>query len=193
MRLLKEMAKRMIELCDGNLQGMASTMNLLTYYNDIFGGALKHELEILNGMMASKLCEAKNDVKGLDLECRFDEEQVRKSGISVTPRIVLAVMDHMLREGSRQNCTRNDYAIAMYAVLTKYEYYKGSREDFVNMMNRYFDIDVSYGALKKWLARNSVDFNDWNKGTGKTCNRQDLARDFKELIDKVRTYKSKNF
>ena len=152
MRLLKEMAKRMIELCDGSLQGMASTMNLLTYYNDIFGGALKHELEILNGMM-----------------------------------------DHMLREGSRQNCTCNDYAIAMYAVLTKYEYYKGSREDFVNMMNRYFDIDVSYGALKKWLARNSVDFNDWNKGTGKTCNRQDLARDFKELIDKVRTYKSKNF
>ena len=65
----------MIELCDGSLQGMASTMNLLAYYNDIFGGALKHELEILNGMMASKLCEAKNDVKGLDLECRFDEEQ----------------------------------------------------------------------------------------------------------------------
>ena len=187
------MAKRMIELCDGSLQGMASTLNLLAYYNDISGGALKPELEILNGMMASKLCEAKNDEKGLDLKCRFDEEQVRKSGISVTPRIVLAVMDHMLREGSRQNCTCNDYAIAMYAVLTKYEYYKGSREDFVNMMNRYFDMNVSYDALKKWLARNSVDFNDWNKGTGKTCNRQDLARDFKELIDKVRTYKSKNF
>ena len=66
MRLLKETAKRMIELCDGSLQGMASTMNLLTYYNDIFGGALKHELEMLNGMMASKLCEAKNDVKGLE-------------------------------------------------------------------------------------------------------------------------------
>ena len=141
----------MIELCDGSLQGMASTMNLLAYYNDIFGGALKHELEMLNVMM-----------------------------------------DNMLLEGSRQNCTCNDYAIAMYAVLTKYEYYKGSREDFVNMMNRYFDIDVSYGALKKWLARNSVDFNDWNKGTGKTCNRLALACDFKELIDKVRTYKSKN-
>ena len=70
--MLKEMAKRMIELCDGSLQGMASTMNLLAYYNDIFGGALKHELEMLNGIMASKLCEAKNDVKGLDLECRFD-------------------------------------------------------------------------------------------------------------------------
>ena len=72
MRLLKEMAKRMIELCDGSLQGMASTLNLLTYYNDIFGGALKHELEILNGMMARKLCKAKNEKNGLDLECRFD-------------------------------------------------------------------------------------------------------------------------
>ena len=162
MRLLKETAKRMIELCDGNMQGMASTLNLLAYYNDISGGALKPELEILNGMMASKLCEAKNDVKGLDLECRFDEEQVRKSGISVTPRIVLAVMDHMLREGSRQNFTCNDYAIAIYAVLTKYEFYKGSREDFVNMMNRYFDMNVSYDALQKWFARNSVDFNRWN-------------------------------
>ena len=38
------MAKRMIELCDGNLQGIASTLNLLAYYNDIFGGALKPEL-----------------------------------------------------------------------------------------------------------------------------------------------------
>ena len=187
------MAKRMIELCDGSLQGMASTMNLLTYYNDIFGGALKHELEMLNGMMASKLCEAKNDVKGLDLECRFDEEQVRKSGIVQTPKIVLAVMDHMLRSGSRSDAAADDYAIAMYAVLSSSDNYEGSREDFVNMMNRYFDMNVSYGALKKWLARNSVDFNDWNKGTGKTCNRQDLARDFKELIDKVRTYKSKNF
>ena len=55
MRLLKETAKRMIELCDGNMQGMASTLNLLAYYNDISGGALKHELEMLNCMMASKL------------------------------------------------------------------------------------------------------------------------------------------
>ena len=193
MRLLKETAKRMIELCDGNMQGMASTLNLLAYYNDISGGALKPELEILNGMMASKLCEAKNDVKGLDLECRFDEEQVRKSGISVTPRIVLAVMDHMLREGSRQNFTCNDYAIAIYAVLTKYEFYKGSREDFVNMMNRYFDMNVSYDALQKWFARNRVDFNRWNTETDKTSKRQALARGFKELIDNVRTYKSNKF
>ena len=99
----------------------------------------------------------------------------------------------MLREGSRQNCTCNDYAIAIYAVLTKYEYYKGSREDFVNMMNRYFAMNVSYDALNKWFVRNRVDFNRWNTETDKTSKRQALACDFKEFIDKVRTYKSKNF
>ena len=63
----------------------------------------------------------------------------------------------------------------------------------VNMMNRYFDMNVSYGALKKWLARNSVDFNGWNTETDKTSKRQALARGFKELIYNVRTYKSNKF
>ena len=40
--------------------------------NVFSSGALKPECEILNGMMARKLCKAKNEENGLDLECRFD-------------------------------------------------------------------------------------------------------------------------
>ena len=105
MRWLKETARRTVELCDGSLQGIASAMSLIAYYNVVADGAMIHELEKLNGMMARKLSETKNDEKGLDLECRFDEEQVRKSGIVQTPKIVLAAMDKMLRSGSRSDAS----------------------------------------------------------------------------------------
>lgn len=192
MRWLKETVRRTVELCDGSLQGIASAMSLIAYYNVVADGAMIHELEKLNGMMARKLSETKNDEKGLDLECRFDEEQVRKSGIVQTPKIVLAVMDKMLRPCSRSDADADDYAIAMYAVLSFSDNYKGSRADFVKMVTSYFKVEVSYDALKRWITRNSVDFNSWDTETDKACKRQALARDFQKLIEKVRAYKSKN-
>ena len=192
MRWLKETARRTVELCDGSLQGIASAMSLIAYYNVVADGAMINELEKLNGMMARKLSETKNDDEGLDLECRFDEEQVRKSGIVQTPKIVLAVMDKMLRSCSRSDAAADDYAIAMYAVLSSSDNYKGSRADFVRMVTSYFGVEVSYDALKQWITRNSVDFNSWDTETDKACKRQALADDFKKLIKKVRAYKSKN-
>ena len=192
MRWLKETARRTVELCDGSLQGIASAMSLIAYYNVVADGAMIHELEKLNGMMARKLSETKNDEKGLDLECRFDEEQVRKSGIVQTPKIVLAAMDHMLRSCSRSDAAADDYAIAMYAVLSSSDNYEGSRADFVRMVTSYFKVEVSYDALQRWISRNGIDFDVWGTKTAKACKRQALADDFKKLIEKVRAYKSIN-
>lgn len=192
MRWLKETARRTVELCDGSLQGIASAMSLIAYYNVVADGAMINELEKLNGMMARKLSETKNDDDGLDLECRFDEEQVRKSGIVQTPKIVLAVMDKMLRSCSRSDAAADDYAIAMYAVLSFSDNYEGSRADFVKMVRSYFKVELSYDALKRWITRNSVCFKGWNEQTAKAIKRKALAYDFQELIDEVRAYKSKN-
>ena len=192
MRWLKETARRTVELCDGSLQGIASAMSLIAYYNVVADGAMIHELEKLNGMMARKLSETKNDDEGLDLECRFDEEQVRKSGIVQTPKIVLAVMDKMLRSCSRSDAAADDYAIAMYAVLSFSDNYKGSRADFVKMVRSYFKVELSYDALQRWISRNGVDFEVWGTKTAKACKRQALADDFQKLIKKVRAYKSIN-
>ena len=192
MRWLKETARRTVELCDGSLQGIASAMSLIAYYNVVADGAMIHELEKLNGMMARKLSETKNDEKGLDLECRFDEEQVRKSGIVQTPKIVLAAMDHMLRSCSRSDAAADDYAIAMYAVLSSSDNYEGSRADFVRMVTSYFGVEVSYDALQRWISRYGIDFDVWGTKTAKACKRQALADDFKKLIEKVRAYKSIN-
>ena len=192
MRWLKETARRTVELCDGSLQGIASAMSLIAYYNVVADGAMINELEKLNGMMARKLSETKNDEKGLDLECRFDEEQVRKSGIVQTPKIVLAAMDHMLRSCSRSDAAADDYAIAMYAVLSSSDNYEGSRADFVRMVTSYFGVEVSYDALQRWISRNGIDFDVWGTKTAKACKRQALADDFKKLIEKVRAYKSIN-
>lgn len=190
MRWLKETARRTVELCDGSLQGIASAMSLIAYYNVVADGDLINELEKLNGMMARKLSETKNDDEGLDLECRFDEEQVRKSGIVQTPKIVLAAMDHMLRSCSRNDAAADDYAIAMYAVLSSSDNYEGSRADFVKMVRSYFKVEVSYDALQRWISRNGIDFDVWGTKTAKACKRQALADDFKKLIKKVRAYKS---
>ena len=192
MRWLKETARRTVELCDGSLQGIASAMSLIAYYNVVADGAMINELEKLNGMMARKLSETKNDDDGLDLECRFDEEQVRKSGIVQTPKIVLAAMDHMLRSGSRNDADADDYAIAMYAVLSSSDNYEGSREDFVKMVRSYFKVELSYDALQRWISRNGIDFDVWGTKTAKACKRQALADDFQKLIKKVRAYKSIN-
>ena len=192
MRWLKETARRTVELCDGSLQGIASAMSLIAYYNVVADGAMINELEKLNGMMTRKLSETKNDEKGLDLECRFDEEQVRKSGIVQTPKIVLAAMDHMLRSCSRSDAAADDYAIAMYAVLSSSDNYEGSRADFVKMVRSYFKVELSYDALQRWISRNGIDFDVWGTKTAKACKRQALADDFKKLIEKVRAYKSIN-
>ena len=146
------------------------------------------ELQLLNDMIATELQQTKEEEKGLDLKCRFDDEQIRMSGIGKMPRIVLAVMDHIL--GLKEGANDDDYAIAMFAVLSLMDY-KGTRNDFKNMMKRFFDLNVKVQMLYSWFERNGFDYSRWNQRTKVSFKRKSLACDFKELIDKVREYKSK--
>lgn len=63
------------------------------------------------------------------------------------------------------------------------------------MLKRLFDMEVKPDTVGKWLRENGTNYEEWYKADdGKeviSARRKRIARDFAEMIDKVKTYKLK--
>lgn len=196
--LMKYTVRNVMDLCENDVQCITSTMSLVTYYNTVSNGLFKQELMMLNNMQNKLLRGDDGTEEELDLKCRFDNEQVKRSGITTKPKIVLAVMDYMLRGTYRLKGMGkdriNDMAIAFYAVLTlNDEFWKGTKQEYADMMKDLFGVDVKVKTMSKWIERNGVDYARWGNRTAVSKKRSELADDFRDKIDKVSMYKMRKY
>lgn len=193
---LKKGISCLLEICPDEILGITNTMTIVAYYNEVTNGGLRNEVEILKG----KLCDNLNNKSKLcfnpDMECPFDEKQVRESGVSKEARIVLAVMNYMIngdyRIKTRCDCNFDDFAVAMYAVMIGGKYWTRTRQDFADMMKRLFNKDIKFASFCRWIERNSIDFWQW-KTKNKGERRKKIAEDFLGYIEEVKKHKSSHF
>ena len=186
-----------IEICPDDEEGMTVTMLLLQYYNKRHNGRLEVEIETMKAKIRGLWNKEPKD--RCDISCPFDDAQVKSSGILKETRIVLAVMNDMLKGEYRSKNDRKssdiDFATAMLAILTIGEYWKKERKEYTEMLKRLFDMEVKPDTVGKWLRENGTNYEEWYKADdGKeviSARRKRIARDFAEMIDKVKTYKLK--
>ena len=193
----KEFAQKAIELCPDDSEGMTATLLLLQYYNNKYSGRLEAELEVMKVKMRGLWDQEHKD--SCDINCPFDDAQVRSSGILKEAKIVLAVMNEMLKgeykSKNSSNSSEIDFAVAMFAVLNTGGYWENTKKEYTKMLNRLFDMDVKTDTLNKWIRENGLNYWKWYEGDdGKeviASRRKRIASDFAEMIDKVKTYKLK--
>ena len=195
--LMKHTVRNVMDLCVNDSQCIMATMSLVNYYDTVSNGLFNQELMMLNNMQNKRLRGDDGKKKSLDLECGLDEEQVKRSGITTKPRIVLAVMEYMLRGTYRLKgmgeVRFDDMAIAFYAVLTfNDEFWKGTKQEYADMMKDLFGVDVKVKTMSRWIERNGVDYTRWG-GTAVSDKRSRLTYDFRNLIYKVSMYKMRKY
>lgn len=193
---LKKNLNYFIRICPNDELGISCTQTIVTYYNNVTEGLLMDEVKKMTVKMSDKLKKKSKMYFNLDMECPFDEDQVKESGIDKEAKIVLAVMHYMLkgeyRIKERRNWEFDDFAISMYAVLSYESYWTKKRTDYKDMMYSLFNENVKIGMLNKWIENRGTDYNGWEKrNKGKV--RYIIANDFSNYIKEIKQYKLTHF
>ena len=196
--LMKRAVRNVMDLCVNDIRCMTSTLNIISYYNEVSNGMFSKEMMTVSDMINSKMREDVGMTERLDLECRFDEEQVKRSGITKMPKIVLAVMDYMLngkyRLKYKGQVSFDDMAVAFYSVMSNNDrYWKGTKQQFADMMKDLFEVEVKVKTMSRWIERNGEDFTRWGGRTVVSSKRSRLAEEFQDMIYKVSSHKVMNF
>lgn len=196
--LMKRTVRNVLDLCVNDIRGMTSTLNIISYYNEVSNGMFVKEMMAVSDMISYKTRGDLGVTDYLNIECRFDEEQVKRSRITKMPKIVLAVMDYMINGKYRLKykgaVSFYDMAVAFYAVMSNNDrYWKDTKQQFADMMKDLFEVEVNIKTMSRWIERNGDDFTKWIGRTEVSSKRSRLAEDFQDMIMKVSTYKVMNF
>ena len=196
--LMKRTVRNVLDLCVNDIRCMTSTLNIISYYNEVSNGMFVKEMMAVSDMISYKTRGDVGVTDYLNIECRFDEEQVKRSRITKMPKIVLAVMDYMINGKYRLKykgvVSFNDMAVAFYAVMSNNDrYWKDTKQQFADMMKDLFEVEVNIKTMSRWIERNGDDFTKWIGRTEVSSKRSRLAEDFQDMIMKVTTYKVMNF
>lgn len=196
--LMKRTVRNVLDLCVNDIRGMTSTLNIISYYNEVSNGMFVKEMMAVSDMISYKTRGDLGVTDYLNIECRFDEEQVKRSRITKMPKIVLAVMDYMINGKYRLKykgaVSFNDMAVVFYAVMSNNDrYWKDTKQQFADMMKDLFEVEVNIKTMSRWIERNGDDFTKWIGRTEVSSKRSRLAEDFQDMIMKVSTYKVMNF
>lgn len=196
--LMKRTVRNVLDLCVNDIRCMTSTLNIISYYNEVSNGMFVKEMMAVSDMISYKTRGDVGVTDYLNIECRFDEEQVKRSRITKMPKIVLAVMDYMIngkyRLKYKGTVSFNDMAVAFYAVMSNNDrYWKDTKQQFADMMKDLFEVEVNIKTMSRWIERNGDDFTKWIGRTEVSSKRSRLAEDFQDMIMKVSTYNVMNF
>ena len=164
--LMKRTVRNVLDLCVNDIRCMTSTLNIISYYNEVSNGMCVKEMMAVSDMISYKTRGDVGVTDYLNIECRFDEEQVKRSRITKMPKIVLAVMDYMINGKYRLKykgvVSFNDMAVAFYAVMSNNDrYWKDTKQQFADMMKDLFEVEVNIKTMSRWIERNGDDFTKW--------------------------------
>lgn len=196
--LMKRTVRNVLDLCVNDIRCMTSTLNIISYYNEVSNGMFVKEMMAVSDMISYKTRGDLGVTDYLNIECRFDEEQVKRSRITKMPKIVLAVMDYMINGKYRLKykgaVSFNDMAVAFYAVMSNNDrYWKDTKQQFADMMKDLFEVEVKVKTMSRWIERNGEDFTRWGGRTVVSSKRSRLAEEFQDMIYKVSSHKVMNY
>ena len=125
-----------------------------------------------------------DDIDFSKLTCRFNDEEVRASGIAlVHARPVLAIMDRMKEDAPKI------YWFGFYCVLLEKGWIKENITDFCYRMNALFGIGLDRSALNKEKTDIKTDIREWPETGSCATEKKNFALRFMAYVDFYLDYK----
>ena len=125
-----------------------------------------------------------DDIDFSTLTCRFNDEEVRASGIAlVHARPVLAIMDRMKEDAPKI------YWFGFYCVLLEKGWIKENITDFCYRMNALFGIGLDRSALNKEKTDIKTDIREWPETGSCATEKKNFALRFMAYVDFYLDYK----
>ena len=121
------------------------------------------------------------------IECKFSEEEGKRSGISKHAPMVLTIMDKMSEKMPKA------YWVCFFCVLLEKEWIEDNVNAFCKKMNSIFSAELDKSALRKTINKLGNKIEEWDKGDRRLKAKREFGLKFKQCIDAYVQYKMISF
>lgn len=121
------------------------------------------------------------------IECKFSEEEGKRSGISKHAPMVLTIMDKMSEKMPKA------YWVCFFCVLLDKEWIEDNVNAFCKKMNSIFSVELDKSALRKTINKLGNKIEEWDKGDSRLKKKREFGLKFKQCIDVYVQYKMNSF
>lgn len=121
------------------------------------------------------------------IECKFSEEEAKKSGINMHAPMVLTIIDKMSENMPKA------YWVCFFCVLLEKEWIEDNVNAFCKKMNSIFSVELDKSALRKTINEQGNKIEEWDKGDRRLKKKREFGLKFKQCIDFYVQYKLDSF
>ena len=132
---------------------------------------------------ANRVISICGDIDFSHLPCRFNDEEVRESGIKKHAKDVLAVMDHM-----QGQAVYVSYWFGFYCVLLEKGWIENNLNRFCINMKRLFGVKLNVSNFSKTKDQLVLDINEWPEFDPRTKAKKAFGLQFKAYLDFYQHY-----
>lgn len=109
------------------------------------------------------------------IECKFSEEEGKRSGISKHAPMVLTIMDKMSENMPKA------YWVCFFCVLLEKEWIEDNVNAFCKKMNSIFSVELDKSALSKTINELGNKIEEWDKGDRRLKAKREFGLKFKNV------------
>lgn len=121
------------------------------------------------------------------IECKFSEEEGKRSGISKHAPMVLTIMEVMSEKRSKA------YWVCFFCVLLEKEWIEDNVNAFCNNMHSIFGVKLDPSAFGKLINKQGIKIEEWDKENKRQKEKREFGLKFKKCIEFYVQYKIDSF
>ena len=121
------------------------------------------------------------------IECKFSEEEGKRSGISKHAPMVLTIMEVMSEKMSKA------YWVCFFCVLLEKEWIEDNVNAFCNNMHSIFGVKLDPSAFGKLINKQGIKIEEWDKENKRQKEKREFGLKFKQCIEFYVQYKIDSF
>lgn len=121
------------------------------------------------------------------IECKFSEEEGKRSGISKHAPMVLTIMEVMSEKRSKA------YWVCFFCVLLEKEWIEDNVNAFCNNMHSIFGVKLDPSAFGKLINKQGIKIEEWDKENKRQKEKREFGLKFKQCIEFYVQYKIDSF
>lgn len=121
------------------------------------------------------------------IECKFSEEEGKRSGINKHAPMVLTIMEVMSEKMSKA------YWVCFFCVLLEKEWIEDTVNAFCNNMHSIFGVKLDPSAFGKLINKQGIKIEEWDKENKRQKEKRAFGLKFKQCIEFYVQYKIDSF
>nr|WP_297659968.1 hypothetical protein [uncultured Prevotella sp.] len=133
----------------------------------------------------NKIESIKDDIDFSLLECNFNEEEIKASGIKENAKTALPIIELMIKDPEVPKA----YWLCFYCVLLENKWIDDNMNDFCNRMQTLFGIKLDSRGLNKDRNKLGADIEQWEDTDGRIKKKKKFGIKFKEYLEFYGNYR----